>query len=175
MVKRVLTILLSLFCLGAAAQVRSYGDMDSKTFVIGLDSYFYGSTGALDFSIGSAAYQASIAGSKVSVNGTLLLNGQGETLVGIHDFTGDNVVELVIGSRTSQGVVARIYQLGGGKWKLIGKVGAFGSGVSEIRVFRQALTVKDKESGALHTWTCHGGSFDFKSSAGGPDPTPSNL
>ena len=102
-------------------------------------------------------------------------HGQGETLVGIHDFTGDNVVELVIGSRTSQGVVARIYQLGGGKWKLIGKVGAFGSGVSEIRVFRQALTVKDKESGALHTWTCHGGSFDFKSSAGGPDPTPSNL
>ena len=149
--------------------------MDSKTFVIGLDSYFFGTSGALDFSIGSTAFQASISGSKVSVNGTQLFAGSGETLVGIHDFTGDNVVELVVGNRTSDGVVARIYKLSGGNWKLIGKAGASGSGVSEIRVFRQALTVKDKDSGALHTWTCHGGSFDFKSSAGGSDPTPSNL
>ena len=46
-----------------------------------------------------------------------------------------------------------------------------------VATFRLAVDrdFKDKESGALHTWTCHGGSFDFKSSAGGPDPTPSNL
>lgn len=149
--------------------------MDSKTFVIGLDSYFFGTSGALDFTVGGKAWQASVAGSKVSLEGNQLFSGQGETLVGIHDFTGDNVVELVIGSRIQGAVAARIYQLSGANWKQIGKVGASGSGVSEIRVFRQALTVKDKDSGALHTWTCHGGSFDFKSSAGGPDPTPSNL
>ena len=48
---------------------------------------FQGHENARDFSVGGTAWQASIAGSKVSVNGDLLLNGQGETLVGIHDFT----------------------------------------------------------------------------------------
>ena len=56
-----------------------------------------------------------------------------------------------------------------GTWEQIGTVGARGD-VEEIRVFRQALTVKDKTSGTLYTWTCHDGRFDFKSSAGGPDP-----
>ena len=149
--------------------------MDSKTSVIGLDSYFYGPSGSLDFTIGSQQFQASISGTAITVNGTSLSCGNGEKLVGVHDFTGDNLVELVVGARGSNAVAAYIFQYSGGSWKQIGKIGASGSGVSELRVFRQALTVKDKNSGALHTWTCHNGRFDFKSSAGGADPTPSNL
>ena len=158
--KRVLSILFLLLCLEAAAQVRSYGEMDSKTFVIGLDSYFFG---------------ASVSGTQVSVNGSVLPVGGGEKLVGVHDFTGNGQLELVVGSRGGNAVAAYIFQYAGGGWQRIGKIGASGDGVSEIRVFRGALTVKDKNSGALHTWTCHNGRFDFKSSGGGPDPTPSNL
>jgi len=174
-VKRVLTILFCLLAIGAAAQVRSYGDMDSKTFVIGLDSYFFGPSGSLDFTCGGQSFRGSIAGTQVSVNGSALPVGSGEKLIGVHDFTGDGAVELVVGTRGGNAVAAYIFQYAGGAWKQIGKIGASGDGVSEIRVFRGALTVKDKNSGALHTWTCHNGKFDFKSSGGGPDPTPSNL
>lgn len=173
--KRVLSILFLLLCLEAAAQVRSYGEMDSKTFVIGLDSYFFGASGTLDFTTAGKPFQASVSGTQVSVNGSVLPVGGGEKLVGVHDFTGNGQLELVVGSRGGNAVAAYIFQYAGGGWQRIGKIGASGDGVSEIRVFRGALTVKDKNSGALHTWTCHNGRFDFKSSGGGPDPTPSNL
>ena len=86
-----------------------------------------------------------------------------------HDLTDDGTPELVVATRGEGMVKAQIYRLSGGTWEQIGTVGARGD-VEEIRVFRQALTVKDKTSGTLYTWTCHNGRFDFKSSAGGPDP-----
>ena len=161
----------------ASAQTRTYGDLDSKTFVIGLDSYYFGDSGSMSFQCSGRAFQAEIAGGRAGVRCGEIVQvlapdaRPGDTLVGIHDFTGDNEPELVVARRESGCVRADVYTWSDGAWKRLGTVGARGSGISEIRVFRQALTIKDHESGALHTWTCHGGRFDFKSSGGGPDPT----
>ena len=174
--RRFSCILGLLLALTASAQIRTYGDMESKTFVIGLDSYYYGTSGSLSFTAAGIPFQAELSGGTLTVvrDGarTVLVSGQGEALSGIHDFTGDGQPELLAAYRRSGIVLAYIYEFRHGAWTLIGKVGATGDGVSEIRVFRQALTIKDKDSGTLHTWTCHGGRFDFKSSAGCPDPTP---
>lgn len=152
----------------ASAQVRTYGDMETKTFVIGLSVYYFGDTGTLTLTPGSTV---NVSNHRIASGGQVLLENapEGNTLIGAHDFTDDGTPELVVATRGDGMVKAQIYRLTGGSWNLIGTVGAKGD-VEEIRVFRQALTVKDKTSGTLYTWTCHNGQFDFKSSAGGPDP-----
>ena len=53
--KRVIFIILLLMFakFGAKAQTRGYSDNASGTFVVGLDSYFYGASGSLDFELGA--------------------------------------------------------------------------------------------------------------------------
>ena len=166
--RRILTLAALAVSFAASAQVRSYEDMETKTFVIGLSVYYFGDNGTLNLLPGMTV---SVAEGRVTGGGQVLLANApaGDTLIGAHDFTDDGVPELVIATRGNKVVKAQVYSLKGGTWALLGTVGARGD-VDEIRVFRQALTVKDRTSGTLYTWTCHGGRFDFKSSAGGPDP-----
>ena len=163
-----MTLLALFLSLAAAAQVRTYGDMETKTFVIGLSVYYFGDTGTLSLSSGTTV---SVSEHRVACGGQVLLENapEGNTLIGAHDFTDDGKPELVVATRGEGMVKAQVFRLSGGAWTLLGTVGARGD-VEEIRVFRQALTVKDKTSGTLYTWTCHDGRFDFKSSAGGADP-----
>ena len=166
--KRLLPLTLLLLTFAASAQVRTYGDMETKTFVIGLSLYYFGDAGTLTLSSGVTA---SLSGGKVTSGDQVLLTGApaGNTLIGAHDFTEDGQPELVVATRGPGIVKAEVYQYSRGRWTLLGTAGTRGD-VDEIRVFRQALTVKDRTSGTLHTWTFHGGRFDYKSSAGGSDP-----
>ena len=179
-----LSILVGLACF---AQARTGSDIDSKTFVIGLDKYIVGETGGLGFNIKSNAFKVDVADGAVSVakgsqkvtlyDGGLKVSTaydysmpalKGEFVVGVHDFTGDSLPELVIAVKddSGNGVVAFILQYSSGKWTSIGEIGAVKGGVNEIRVFRQTITIKNKKSGALYTWTWHKGGFTFKSSDG---------
>ena len=166
--RKLLTIVALAISLAASAQVRSYQDMETQTFVIGLSMYYFGDNGTLNL---LPDMTVSVAGGRVVSGGQVLLANApaGNTLIGAHDFTDDGVPELLIATRGNKVVKAQVYSFKGGTWSLLGTAGARGD-VDEIRVFRQALTVKDRTSGTLYTWTCHGGRFDFKSSAGGPDP-----
>ena len=175
--KRLLTLFFAFFATTLGfAQIRSYSDIETKTFVIGLDSYFFGESGALDFQTAGTAFQASISGEEVRISvagsDTLLEKGAGEKLVGVHDFTGDRQLELVVATHTGQALIAHIYRYTGNGWSRIGRIGAEGPDVADIRVFRQALTIKNHASGALYTWTWHTPHFDFKASDGSADPTP---
>lgn len=167
------------------AQVRTGSDIDSKTFVIGLDNYIVGNAGGLGFSIKSNNFKVDVADAVVSVakgSQTVVLYDEGlqvpavydysmpvlkgEFVVGIHDFTGDSQPELVIAVRDESGcgVVAFVLQYLSGKWVSIGEIGALKDSANEIRVFRQALTIKNKKSGALYSWTYHKNGFTFKAS-----------
>ena len=154
------------------SQVRSYTDNQTDTFIIGLDSYFYGENGSLGFTVKSKDARAVISGNEVLVDGEVLERGEGAVIIGTHDFTGDRQVELVVARRDADSVSANIYQYTGGEWKVIGRIGAADSGAREIRVFRQAFTIRNKRTDALYTWTWHAPKFDFKSSDGISDPTP---
>ena len=150
----------------AQAQTRTYSDNESKTFIIGLDSYFYGDSGTLDFKVGDSSHKALLSGGTVTVDGRELEAGAGDCVVGVHDFTGNRAPALVVARRSNDSVRAAVYTLGSGKWQLIGKVGA--GGASEIRVFRQVISIRSGE--ALLSWTWHQSGFDFKSSDGSPQP-----
>ena len=164
--RKLLTLTTLLLSLSAAAQVRTYGDMEAKTFVIGLENYYFGDAGSLSFPGGTV----SLSAGRVTAPGLDLSDlPAGNTLIGAHDFTDDGTPELLVGTRGPGLVKAEVYRFNGGSWTLLGIVGARGD-VDEIRVFRQAMTVKDRATGTLYTWTCHGGRFDFKSSSGGSDP-----
>ena len=63
--KRLLTIICLLAGLTAYAQMRTYSDNESKTFIVGLESYFFGESGTLDFSIDKASFKASLASGAV--------------------------------------------------------------------------------------------------------------
>ena len=169
--KRV-TLILVLFaaCLHLQAQTRSYADNATSTFVVGLQSYFFGDNGTLGVTMVGRTASVRLEEGKVWVDGVLLEEGDGQTLVGAHDFTGDNQPELVVAHRTEERLSAKIYRLSGKDWLCIGHVGAGGAGVRDIRVFRQALTIRNYDSGVLYTWTWRGGRFDFKSSDGSPEP-----
>lgn len=158
----------ALLSVGAGAQVRSYADNASKAFVIGLDTYFFGAEGSLDFVSGGQSFTASLSGGTVSLGSQELESGGGDVLVGIHDFTNNRNPEFVVARRSGDTLVANVYSLSGGKWKSIGRIGSEGG--KEIRVFRQAFTIRSGE--ALYTWTWHGNAFDFKASDGSKDPTP---
>lgn len=156
--RKILPLLL-LVCFTAQAQVRTYSDNASGTFVFGLDSYFFGESGTLDFTVGSLPVKASLADGSVRVGNQLLESGSGDTLIGIHDFTGDAAPELMVARRTGRGVSAQIYVFTSGVWHPIGQMNAGGQ---EIRVFRQVVSIRAGE--VLHSWTWHTNRFDHKSS-----------
>ena len=164
--KRLLTIICLLAGFTATAQMRTYSDNESKTFIIGLESYFFGESGTLDFSIDNADFKASLAYGAVSVNGTDLESGEGDTVIGIHDFTGNRAPDVVVARRRDGGVYANVYSLSKGEWKLVGKIGS--PDAAEIRVFRQVLSIRS--GNALRSWTWHGNKFDYKASDGSPEP-----
>ncbi|MBO4434823.1 MAG: hypothetical protein J5769_05165 [Bacteroidales bacterium] len=179
--KRILTIIfvLALMPLAASAQTRTYGDIESKAFVIGLDQYYFGSSGSLTFKAAKKSYEARINGGSVSIvcpdgKETLLYEGEGDFIIGIHDFTGNKKPELVVAGRRSGMLEAEIFQLGDTA-DPIGRIGAQGEGITEIRVFRQAITIKNHKAGAMYTWTWHKNKFDFKASDGSSDPTPARV
>ncbi|MBQ9410182.1 MAG: hypothetical protein IJU21_01090 [Bacteroidales bacterium] len=164
--KKLLTIICLLAGLSATAQMRTYSDNESKTFIIGLESYFFGESGTLDFSIGKADFKASLSSGAVSINGQELETGDGDTVIGVHDFTGNRAQDLVVARRKDGGVYANVYSLTGGEWKLVGKVGS--PAATEIRVFRQVLSIRS--GSALLSWTWHGNKFDYKASDGSSEP-----
>ena len=151
--------LLLLICFSAQAQVRTYSDNASGAFVFGLDSYFFGDSGTLDFSVGGVSVKAFLADGTVHAGDTLLESGNGETLIGIHDFTEDKAPELVVARRSSDSVSAVIYTYASGAWHPIGRMEAGGK---EIRVFRQVISIRSGD--VLHSWTWHTDRFDYKSS-----------
>lgn len=166
--------ILMLAGVAAQAQIKSYQDNETSTFIIGLDSYFYGQSGSLGFSVKGKDIRAAVYEGSVYVNDVVLEEvGNAETVIGTHDFTGDHQVELVIARRTEGTLFANVYQFASGEWKVIGRVGAADPGAREIRVFRQAFTIRNKRTNALYTWTFHAPKFDFKASDGSTDPTPS--
>lgn len=162
--------------LAAAAQTRTYGDIESKAFVIGLDQYYFGSSGSLTFKVDKTVYEARIDGGAVTVKcpgaeESRLYDGEGDIIIGIHDFTGDRKPELVVACHREGFLEAEIFQLDDAAVS-IGRIGAEKDSVSEIRVFRQALTIKNHRAGAMYSWTWHNTQFDFKASDGSADPTP---
>lgn len=177
--KRLWIILFALLAIpfAAAGQTRTYGDIEQKAFVIGLDQYYFGASGSLTFKISKTVYTAKIEGGKVSLSTanlpeTVLCEGDGDIIIGIHDFTGDKKPELVISWRKDGSMVAEIFQLQDKNTACIGRIGASGEGITEIRIFRQAITIKNHKAGAMYTWTWHKKAFDFKASDGSADPTP---
>ena len=167
-------IILMLACVAASAQIKSYKDNETSTFIIGLDSYFFGQSGSLGFSVKGKDIRAAVFEGSVYVNDDVLEEvGDGEIIIGTHDFTGDRQVELVVARRTEETLYANVYKFASGEWKVIGRIGASDQGAREIRVFRQAFTIRNKRTNALYTWTFHAPKFDFKASDGSEDPTPS--
>ena len=153
--------------LSANAQIRTGGDIDSGTFIMGLDNYFCGAAGGLNFNIGSDTISVSLNGGLITVtsNGsgdepveqTVYNNGlvvpfvtginlpqiYGDFVVGIHDFTGDNVPELVLGVRNASAIGLEVYilKLKEEGWGSIGEVAVFGIAGVECRIFRHTITV----------------------------------
>ena len=148
----------------AAGQVRTVSDIDAKAFVIGLDNYVYGN-GPLVWAASGQSFRAETAGTTVAVSGAVLPFGTADLLVGTHDFTGDQIPELVVGEKLPEGVQVHVLQWKSGSWKEIGAPTLPGG--TECRIFRQALTIKDPATGILHAWTWHGDRFDYKSSDNG--------
>jgi len=167
MKKLLFTFLLLSLGFSLPAQVRTYSDNASGTFVVGLDSYYYGPSGSLDFKAGGHQVHAKLEGGTVTVDGSVLSESDADTVIGIHDFTGDREPELVVARRSAQGVRAAVYTLDGDKWKQIGQMIAFDA--PEIRVFRQVVSIRRGD--ALYSWTWHEGKFDFKASDGSKEPT----
>ena len=151
-----LGVILSLIC---NAQTRTYSDNASGTFIFGLDSYFYGRTGSLEFQAGGKSFLATVDNGDVYVNGTPLEGGRGEVVVGIHDFTGNRVPELAVARRNASWVALSLYKLAGGNWIPAASIDPVDG--KEIRVFRQVVSVRDGDT--LHSWTWHGNGFDYKS------------
>lgn len=169
--KRVIFIILLLMFakFGAKAQTRGYSDNASGTFVVGLDSYFYGASGSLDFELGGTTHQASVSNGAVSVDGELLPgeNADTETVIGVHDFTGNRIPELLVGRRTPNSVGATVYSFKDKRWQPVGQM--LIQGGQEIRVFRQVVSIR--RDGVLCSWTWHGNKFDYKASDGSPEPS----
>ena len=160
-----------LFALGigllAGAQTRTYTDNETGTFILGLDNYFFGESGTLTFQASGQDIKASVNSGSVSVNGALLSYGSGDTVIGIHDFTGNRVPELVVARRSSGSVKADVYSFSGSSWKLVGSAGS--TQATEIRVFRQVISIRRGD--VLCSWTWHGSKFDYKASDGSAEPS----
>lgn len=152
----------SLVAFGALAQTRTYSDNESKTFIIGLENYFYGLSGMLEVNGCNVAIQDGV----VSVGDVVLEEGSADAVIGAHDFTGNRVPELVVARRSAGAVSVTVYAFSGGSWAVVGRAGSPDAG--EIRVFRQVISIRRGD--ALLSWTWHGSKFDFKSSDGSPEP-----
>lgn len=161
----ILLLLAAFFSFSAGAQVRSYNDNASGTFVIGLDSYFYGASGALSFEAAGKTFQASVSPSEVSVNGQRLCGG-GDVVIGIHDFSGNSLPDLVVAARENGGLSIAVYALQGNVWRVIGTM-KVSQDASEARVFRQVISIRRGE--VLCSWTYRDGKFVFKASDGRPE------
>lgn len=158
--KRLLLLLLGTFlCLAASSQTRTYADNESGTFIFGLDSYFYGRSGSLEFKVGNRNYQVTVDNGDVYIDNSALEGGRGEVAVGIHDFTGDRVPELVVARRNNRLVAVSLYILQNGGWIPLGSIDPVEG--SEIRVFRQVISVRNGD--VLHSWTWRDNGFDYKS------------
>ena len=158
--KRLLfTLLGTVFCLVCAAQTRTYSDNASGTFVIGLDSYFYGRCGSLEFQAQGKTFLVTVDEGDVYVNDAALEGGKGEVVVGIHDFTGNHIPELVVARRNNSLVALSLYKLTGANWIPAASIDPVEG--KEIRVFRQVVSVRNGDQ--LHSWTWHGDRFDYKS------------
>lgn len=153
------TLLGTLVCLLASAQTRTYTDNASGTFVFGLDSYFYGRTGTLEFEADGKKFRATVEGGDVYVDGAALEGGRGEVVVGVHDFSGNRIPDLMVARRDGSLVSASLYQLSSGQWLPMGSAGPVEG--SEIRVFRQVISVRFNAT--LHSWTWHTDHLDYKS------------
>ena len=135
--------------------------------MVGLDSYFFGASGALGFQVAGRSCQAAIDDGTVSVSGNVLETGEADAVIGTHDFTGDRNPELMVARRTENAVKANVYTYAGGKWKLIGQMAVPGG--QEIRIFRQVISVRRDD--VLCSWTWHKAKFDYKASDGSDEPT----
>ena len=150
----------------AQAQVRTYSENASKTFVVGLDSYFYGEAGSLSFEAAGRSFQASVGADGVFVGGQRL-GSDGDVVIGIHDFTGDRVPEFVLAQRVGESIGIWVYALNDGSWNALKMMSV--RGAKEVRIFRQVISVRQGE--ALCSWTWHGDKFDYKASDGSAEPT----
>ena len=159
MKRLLLTLIGTVFCLLGAAQTRTYSDNASGTFIFGLENYFYGRSGALEFQADGKTFQVAVEDGDVSVNGAPLEGGRGEVVVGTHDFTGNRIPELVVARRNASMVCLVLYTLSGGQWLPAGATDPVEG--QEIRVFRQVVSVRSGD--VLHSWTWHGNKFDYKS------------
>ena len=160
MKKLFFTLLAAFGCLLAAAQTRSYADNASGTFVVGLDSYFYGRTGTLEFRADGKVFQVTVDGGDVSVGSSARDGAQGEVGVGVPEFTGNRVPDLVVARRNNSLVGLTLYTLSGGRWVFAATIDPIQG--KEIRVFRQVVSIREGET--LHSWTWHGNGFDYKRS-----------
>lgn len=159
MKRLLITLLGTVLCLLCCAQTRSYSDNASGTFIFGLENYFYGRTGSLEFQAAGNNWQVTVEGGDVYVNGAALEGGRGEVVVGTHDFTGNGTPELVVARRNNSLVALSLYRLQGGKWLPAGQTDPVEG--SQMRVFRQVVSVRNGDT--LHSWTWHGNGFDYKS------------
>ena len=164
--KRFTCILLLFVGLLARAQVRTYSDNASQTFVIGLDNYFYGEAGSLSFEAAGQPFQASVGADGVLLGGQRL-GDAGDIVIGIHDFTGDRVPEFVMALRLESAIGLWIYTLDGSSWSPLKMISV--RNANEVRIFRQVVSVRQGET--LCSWTWHGDKFDYRASDGGPEPT----
>lgn len=164
--KRFTCILFLFVAVLAQAQVRTYSENASKTFVVGLDSYFYGEAGSLSFEAAGRSFQASVGADGVFVGGQRL-GSDGDVVIGIHDFTGDRVPEFVMAQRLENAIGLWIYSLNGSSWSPLKMMSV--RGAKEVRIFRQVISVRQGE--ALCSWTWHGDKFDYKASDGSAEPT----
>lgn len=164
--KRFTCILLIFVSFLAKAQVRTYSDNASKTFVVGLDSYFYGEAGSLSFEAAGRTFQASKGADGVFI-GDYRLGVNGDTVIGIHDFTGNRVPELVVAQRIGESIGIWIYALDGNFWSPLKMMSV--RGAQEVRIFRQVVSAR--QGSVLCSWTWHGDKFDYKASDGSQEPT----
>ena len=166
--RRLFSLFFLLWAVLAGAQTRNYADNASGTFVFGLDSYFYGDAGSLEFDTHGKTFQVSISPDEVRVGNKRLGQG-GDVVVGVHDFTGDRQPELVLAHRHPHtgAILVTIYALNGGSWEPVGQMSV--RDTKEVRVFRQVVSARCGE--ALYSWTWHGTRFDFKASDGSAEPS----
>ena len=190
----VAAVILLLAALPSRGQIRTGGDIDSGTFIMGLDSYFCGNAGGLNFNLDGKDFTVTLGNNLITVVSLSDESEQivydsglavpfsvtanlpevtGDFVVGVHDFTGDSQPELVIGVRNSSasGVETYILKHGDEGWRSIGEIAVFGISGVECRIFRHAITVKNPAKGSLYSWTFHGDRFDFKASDGTTDPS----
>lgn len=164
--KRFTCILFLFVAVLAQAQVRTYSENASKTFVLGLDSYFYGEAGSLGFEAAGQSFQASVGAEGVFL-GKRRIGDSGDVVIGVHDFTGNRVPEFVMARRSGESVGIWIYALNGSTWTQLKMISV--RGAREVRIFRQVISVRQGET--LCSWTWHGDKFDYKASDGSREPT----